>query len=98
MLKELRLLSIQYKNGKSFFQRDYKKASHDIAASILHWHICQIMISRKPTGKVRRGKNCYVNDVACPFDTRTEKKEKDNFLYDEGLKYELLNGEKTDIE
>ena len=38
----------------------------------------------------KKEKTCYVIDVACPFDTRVEKKEKEKFEHYTDLKYELL--------
>ncbi|XP_065055325.1 uncharacterized protein LOC135683870 [Rhopilema esculentum] len=37
-----------------------------------------------------KGRTCYIIDVACPFDTRVEKKEKEIFEHFTDLKYELL--------
>ena len=38
----------------------------------------------------KKEKTCYVIDVAWPFDTRVEKKEKEKFEHYTDLKYELL--------
>ena len=38
----------------------------------------------------KKARICYIIDVACPFDTRVEKKEKENFEHYINLEYELL--------
>ena len=40
---------------------------------------------------------CYIIDVACPFDTRVEKKEKEKFEHYTDLKYELLKVWNTEV-
>ena len=40
---------------------------------------------------------CYIIDVACPFDTRVEKKEKEKFEYYTDLKYERLKVWNTEV-
>ena len=45
----------------------------------------------------KKEKTCYVNDVACPFDTRVEKKEKEKFEHYTDLKYELLKVWNTEV-
>eukprot|EP00795_Rhopilema_esculentum_P007658 gene7658-13482_t len=38
----------------------------------------------------KKGRTCYIIDVACPFDTRVKKKKKEKFEHYTDLKYELL--------
>lgn len=45
----------------------------------------------------KKGKTCYIIDVACPFDTRVEKKEKEKFEHYTDLKYELLKVWNTEV-
>ena len=45
----------------------------------------------------KKEKTCYVIDVACPFDTRVEKKEKEKFEHYTDLKYELLKVWNTEV-
>ena len=45
----------------------------------------------------KKEKTCYVVDVACPFDTRVEKKEKEKFEHYTDLKYELLKVCNTEV-
>ena len=45
----------------------------------------------------KKRRTCYIIDVACPFDTRIEKKEKEKFEHYTDLKYELLKVWKTDV-
>ena len=45
----------------------------------------------------KKGKTCYIIDVACPFDTRVEKKEKEKFEYYNDLKYEVIKVWKSEV-
>eukprot|EP00795_Rhopilema_esculentum_P013890 gene13890-biopygen3805 len=45
----------------------------------------------------KKGRTCYIIDVACPFDTRVEKKEKEKFEHYTDLEYELLKGWNREI-
>ena len=45
----------------------------------------------------KREKICYIADIACPFDTRIEKKEKNKIKNYTDLKYEILKMWKDEV-
>ena len=45
----------------------------------------------------KKGRTCYIIDVACPFNTRVEKKEKEKFEHYTDLKDEILKVWNTEV-